>query len=190
MGLPGVDEGLFPRALKDHVNGVDASRSQVVDAGLDVAHLEREVVDPLATTVQERGQEPALSNRLHKLDLHPVGVAVLDEAKALVGNVHAPDELTTEDVAEHERPGFRLANSDRHVIEPLRECQCGLTSRTQGVHSSARSAARDTVSDGDDIDPGKTQSRKVDLTRPGTYVLVCNLPGYFKAGMYTTVTVQ
>jgi uncharacterized cupredoxin-like copper-binding protein len=45
------------------------------------------------------------------------------------------------------------------------------------------------VSDGDNIDPGKTQSRTVDLSQPGTYTLVCNLPGHFKAGMYTTITV-
>ena len=45
------------------------------------------------------------------------------------------------------------------------------------------------VSDGDNIDPGKTQSRTVDLSQPGTYALVCNLPGHFKAGMYTTITV-
>src|SRR5262249_11907412 len=30
------------------------------------------------------------------------------------------------------------------------------------------------VSDGDNIDPGKTQSRTVDLSQPGTYALVCN----------------
>jgi uncharacterized cupredoxin-like copper-binding protein len=45
------------------------------------------------------------------------------------------------------------------------------------------------VSRGDKIDPGKTQSRTVDLTQPGTYLFVCNLPGHFKAGMYRSVTV-
>ena len=45
------------------------------------------------------------------------------------------------------------------------------------------------VSDGDNIDPGKTQTRKVDLTQPGTYLFVCNIPGHFKAGMFTVVTV-
>lgn len=46
------------------------------------------------------------------------------------------------------------------------------------------------VSDGENIDPGKTQTRSVDLTRPGTYVFVCNIPGHFRAGMFTTVTVK
>ncbi|HEY4228204.1 MAG TPA: sulfocyanin-like copper-binding protein [Candidatus Limnocylindrales bacterium] len=45
------------------------------------------------------------------------------------------------------------------------------------------------VSDGDNIDPGGTQSRQADLSRPGTYLFVCNIPGHFKAGMYTVVNV-
>jgi len=46
------------------------------------------------------------------------------------------------------------------------------------------------VSDGDNIAPGDTQKRTVDLSQPGTYVFVCNLPGHFKAGMYQVVTVK
>jgi uncharacterized cupredoxin-like copper-binding protein len=45
------------------------------------------------------------------------------------------------------------------------------------------------VSDGDNIDPGKTQTRTVDLTQPGTYQFLCNIPGHFKAGMFSVVTV-
>jgi uncharacterized cupredoxin-like copper-binding protein len=45
------------------------------------------------------------------------------------------------------------------------------------------------VSDGENIDPGKTQTRTVDLTKPGTYLFVCNIPGHFKAGMFSVVTV-
>ena len=44
------------------------------------------------------------------------------------------------------------------------------------------------VSDGDNIDPGGSQARTVDL-EPGTYLFVCNIPGHFKAGMFTVVTV-
>jgi len=46
------------------------------------------------------------------------------------------------------------------------------------------------VSDGDNLDPGATQTRTVDLTQPGTYLFVCNLPGHFAAGMYQVVTVK
>jgi uncharacterized cupredoxin-like copper-binding protein len=46
------------------------------------------------------------------------------------------------------------------------------------------------LSDGDNIDPNGTQTRTVDLTQAGTYLFVCNIPGHFKAGMYTVVTVS
>ena len=46
------------------------------------------------------------------------------------------------------------------------------------------------VSDGDNLDPGATQTRTVDLSQAGTYLFVCNLPGHFKAGMYQVVTVK
>jgi len=45
------------------------------------------------------------------------------------------------------------------------------------------------ISDGDNLDPGTTQTRTVDLSQPGSYLFVCNIPGHFKAGMYTTVAV-
>ena len=44
------------------------------------------------------------------------------------------------------------------------------------------------VSDGDNVDPGASQVRAIGLT-PGTYLFVCNIPGHFKAGMFTVVTV-
>jgi uncharacterized cupredoxin-like copper-binding protein len=34
-----------------------------------------------------------------------------------------------------------------------------------------------------------TQARTIDLT-PGKYLFVCNIPGHFKQGMYTVVTVK
>ena len=46
------------------------------------------------------------------------------------------------------------------------------------------------VSDGDNIGSGKSQTRQIDLTKPGTYVFVCNLPGHYKLGMWTVVVVH
>ena len=46
------------------------------------------------------------------------------------------------------------------------------------------------ISDGDNIDPGKSQTRQLDLSQPGTYVFVCNLPGHYKMGMWTKITVR
>lgn len=45
------------------------------------------------------------------------------------------------------------------------------------------------VSDGDNIDPGGSQTRSLDLSQPGTYVFVCNLPAHYKLGMHTVVNV-
>ena len=45
------------------------------------------------------------------------------------------------------------------------------------------------VSSGNKIDPGATQQRVVDLTQPGSYLFVCKIPGHFKAGMFSVVTV-
>ena len=45
------------------------------------------------------------------------------------------------------------------------------------------------ISDGDNLEPGQTQQRTVELSLPGRYLFVCNLPGHFKQGMYAIVTV-
>ena len=45
------------------------------------------------------------------------------------------------------------------------------------------------VTDGDNIAPGGAQTRTIDLTKPGTYVFMCNIPGHFQQGMYQVVTV-
>ena len=44
-------------------------------------------------------------------------------------------------------------------------------------------------SDGENLASGDSQQRTVDLSQPGKYLFVCNLPGHFKNGMYTEVTV-
>ena len=44
------------------------------------------------------------------------------------------------------------------------------------------------LSDGENIDPGGTQTRTIDLA-PGKYLFVCNIPGHFKQGMFREVTV-
>lgn len=46
------------------------------------------------------------------------------------------------------------------------------------------------VTDGDDIAVGATQMRVINLSTPGTYIFMCNLPGHFKSGMHEVITVQ
>ncbi len=40
-----------------------------------------------------------------------------------------------------------------------------------------------------ELDPGKSGSLTLDLA-PGTYILFCNIPGHYGAGMWTTIVVQ
>ncbi len=47
----------------------------------------------------------------------------------------------------------------------------------------------DVVGEIADVDPGKTKHTDFDL-EPGKYVMFCNVPGHYKAGMYGTITVQ
>lgn len=45
------------------------------------------------------------------------------------------------------------------------------------------------ATDGENIEPAGTQTRTVDLTTPGRYVFMCNIPGHFEHGMYVVLTV-
>jgi uncharacterized cupredoxin-like copper-binding protein len=40
-----------------------------------------------------------------------------------------------------------------------------------------------------DVPPGKSKSTTVNLT-PGTYAMICNVPGHYQRGMYGSVTVK
>jgi uncharacterized cupredoxin-like copper-binding protein len=40
------------------------------------------------------------------------------------------------------------------------------------------------------IDPGQSQTLTTSALAPGTYVLICNLPAHYQAGMHTTLHVQ
>ena len=47
----------------------------------------------------------------------------------------------------------------------------------------------DSVGEIADVDAGATKSGKFDL-KPGTYAMVCALPGHYEAGMYGSLTVK
>ena len=40
-----------------------------------------------------------------------------------------------------------------------------------------------------DVGPGQTKRHRFRLT-PGTYAMICNVPGHYKAGMYGSVVVK
>jgi uncharacterized cupredoxin-like copper-binding protein len=49
--------------------------------------------------------------------------------------------------------------------------------------------ALDVVGEAPDVAPGDTGSFSADL-EPGSYVMLCNLPGHYAAGMYGSLTVK
>lgn len=50
-------------------------------------------------------------------------------------------------------------------------------------------SALDIVGEAADVAPGDTGSFSADL-EPGSYVMICNLPGHYAAGMYGSLTVK
>jgi len=68
-----------------------------------------------------------------------------------------------------------------------------LTSPTQKIPldkaGNANEDALDNATDGENIAPGGTQTRTVDLTAPGTYIFMCNIAGHYHEGMHVIVTV-
>lgn len=75
---------------------------------------------------------------------------------------------------EHELIGFKI---DRPVAE------LALT-----ADGDLNEEVLTSVTDGPNLAPGSSTTRVVALKLPGTYLLLCNLPGHFKKGMYTIVT--
>ena len=73
---------------------------------------------------------------------------------------------------------FVVAKSDRPVETlPYNQNEMELTESAVAVENEL-----------DDIDPGKSGALTIKL-EPGAYILLCNKPGHFKAGMVRTLTV-
>lgn len=108
--------------------------------------------------------------------------AVLSEFKVDVPAVVAPGQVTL---------NIRNAGTVQHELlvfkSPLSVSQYPTTA-DRAIDEEGAGITK--ISDGDNLDPGAAQTRTVDLSTPGTYVFVCNLPGHFAAGMYTTVVVK
>jgi len=74
---------------------------------------------------------------------------------------------------------FVIAKSDKPVEAlPYNESESEMTENAVTVKNEI-----------ENIDPGKSGTLTVNL-EPGTYVLLCNKPGHFKAGMVHTLTVM
>jgi uncharacterized cupredoxin-like copper-binding protein len=65
----------------------------------------------------------------------------------------------------------------------------GVDAQTIRVHEHvADTSALDLVDEAEEIAPSTSATLTVDL-RPGTYLLLCNIPAHYEQGMHVTVTV-
>jgi uncharacterized cupredoxin-like copper-binding protein len=71
------------------------------------------------------------------------------------------------------------------IFESKLEPSAYPTQSSGGINEEGAGVAL--VSDGENIDPGGSQPRKITL-KAGKYLFVCNIPGHFQQGMYTVVT--
>jgi len=76
---------------------------------------------------------------------------------------------------EHELIAFKLSSPSQTI--PL--------DKAGDVNEDALTSA----TDGENLVPGGTQTRTVDLTAPGAYIFMCNIAGHYHNGMHVIVTV-
>ncbi len=94
------------------------------------------------------------------------------------------------------RPGsytFRIANTGTATHEliafKLASPATLLPTDAQGnVNEDAPGLVK--VTDGDNIVAQATQTRTITISSPGAYIFLCNLPGHYRLGMHTVVTVS
>ena len=61
--------------------------------------------------------------------------------------------------------------------------------RAAGLLSGSRASEAGNVGETGDLKPGAGKTFSIDL-KPGHYALICNLPGHYKLGMHTDLTVR
>jgi uncharacterized cupredoxin-like copper-binding protein len=139
--------------------------------------IQAEIDAQAAVAATPAGNPPVTSPRL--VD-HQIGIS-LAEFTLGASQASIPAGVYTFDIAntgqvQHELLVFRsdLAPSALPLVGG------NLDEEGQGVNK---------ISDGDNLDPGTVQTREVDLRQPGTYLLICNLPGHLHKGMIRTLIV-
>lgn len=160
-----------------HVLILVASVAMIAGACSGAATPPNETIRPVTTPAPTADATPVPSTAVAAADV-PVSltewkVAVPETLKA--GQVTF--DITNDGSMQHEMLVFK---SDLAPADYPKDANGDIVEEGAGVTL---------ISDGDNIDPKGTQSRAVDLNAPGTYLFVCNLPGHFKAGMFTVVTV-
>jgi uncharacterized cupredoxin-like copper-binding protein len=109
-----------------------------------------------------------------------------DMSKATMGISATPDTV---------KPGmvtFEVLNTSKDTIHEMIVAK--LADMKKLLPYIANEERVDEDKEGDlgevsELDPGKSGALRLEL-KPGTYILYCNVPGHYVAGMWTTVTVK
>lgn len=76
-----------------------------------------------------------------------------------------------------------------HEMILIKVAEAGKQVPYVGAESRVDEDAAGHLGEVSELDPGKSGSLSMKLD-PGTYMLFCNVPGHYAAGMWTTITVQ
>jgi uncharacterized cupredoxin-like copper-binding protein len=113
------------------------------------------------------------------------GSPSLDVSKASMGIKAKPDTVHTGIVK------FNVTNSSKDTIHEMIVMYLADPSKPLPYISAENRVDEDKAGDKGEVselDPGKSGSLTVTL-QPGKYLLICNVPGHFAAGMWTEFTV-
>jgi uncharacterized cupredoxin-like copper-binding protein len=109
-----------------------------------------------------------------------------DMSKATMGISATPDSV---------KPGmvtFEVLNTSKDTIHEM--IVASLADMKKPLPYIANEERVDEDREGDlgevsELDPGKSGALRIEM-KPGTYILYCNVPGHYMAGMWTTFTVK
>jgi uncharacterized cupredoxin-like copper-binding protein len=109
-----------------------------------------------------------------------------DMSKATMGISATPDTVKPGEVT------FEVLNASKDTIHEMIVAK--LADPKKPLPYIANEERVDEDKEGDlgevsELDPGKSGALRLEL-KPGTYILYCNVPGHYVAGMWTTVTVK
>jgi uncharacterized cupredoxin-like copper-binding protein len=108
----------------------------------------------------------------------PINVTMSDYAFKLSGNTAKEGKVT-----------FKIVNSGAVTHEMVVEkTDLSADKLPQSADGTIDEEKLTSMGEQGDIETGKTVDLTLDM-HPGTYMIICNLPGHFKNGMYTTLTV-
>jgi uncharacterized cupredoxin-like copper-binding protein len=120
------------------------------------------------------------------MGLSYAGTVAVDLSKATMGIKASPAEAKAGVVT------FKVTNDSKDTIHEMIVMYMADPTKPLPYIDAEKRVDEDKAGDKGEVselDPGKTGSLTVNL-KAGTYLLICNVPGHYDAGMWTTFTVK